>query len=62
MNIYPLTPPGGMLRRPFRYNESLMYSAVLDINYVAESVVPGVDESLDGEIIGLKISGFTIEQ
>ena len=39
---------------PFHDNDSLMYAAVLDINYIAES--------LNGKIIGLKISGFTIVQ
>ena len=31
------TPPGAMLRRPFRCRRSFMYSAVSDINYIAES-------------------------
>ena len=62
VNVCPQTPPGGMLRRPFRYDDSSMYAAVLDISYIAESVVPGVSESLDGGIIGLKIYRFTIAQ
>ena len=32
------TPPGAMLRRPFRYRRSFVYAAVRVINYIAESV------------------------
>ena len=34
---YSRTPPGAMLRRPFRYRRSFMYAAVSDISYIAES-------------------------
>ena len=36
------SPPGAMLRRPFHYHCSLMYAAVYDINYAADSVVPDI--------------------
>ena len=39
-----------------------MYAAVGDINYIAESVVPGKSMHLDGERVGLKISDLTIVQ
>ena len=55
VSVCPRTPPKGMCRRPFRYDDSSMYAAVGDISYIAESVVPG-KQSLDGESVGLKIS------
>ena len=44
-----------MLQWPFHYDDSSMYAAVGDINYIAESVVPGKSKRPDGESIGLKI-------
>ena len=41
VSVCPQTPPKGMRRRPFRYDDSWMYSAVGAISYIAESVVPG---------------------
>ena len=35
------TPPRGMLLPLFYYDDSSMYAAVGDINYIAESVVRG---------------------
>ena len=32
------TPPGAMLRRPFRYCRSFMYASVSDISYIAECI------------------------
>ena len=37
-----------------------MYVAVGDINYIAESVVPGKGKRLDGESVDFKISDLTI--
>ena len=62
VNVCPQTSPEVMLQWPFCYNDSPMYAVVLDISCIAESVVPEVSERLDGEGIGLKISGFTITQ
>ena len=39
------TPPGAMLRRPFRYRRSFVYAAVRVINYIAESVASWEKES-----------------
>ena len=39
------TPPGAMLRRPFRYRHSFMYADVCDISYIAESVASWEKES-----------------
>ena len=39
------TPPGAMLRWPFRYHCSFMYAAVSDISYIAESVASWEKES-----------------
>ena len=46
----------------FHYDDSLMYAAVGDINYIAESIVLGKSKRLDGESVGLKISDLTIAQ
>ena len=62
LSVCPRTPPKGMLRRPFHYDDSSMYAAVGDISYIAESVVPGKSKRLDGESMGLKISDLTIAQ
>ena len=51
-----------MLRCPFHYDDGSMYAAVGDINYIAESVVPGNSKCLAGESVGLKISDLTIGQ
>ena len=51
-----------MLRWPFHYNNSSMYAAVGDINYIAKSIVPGKCMHLDGERVGLRISDLTIVQ
>ena len=32
------TPPGAMLRRPFRHRRSFMYAALSVISYIADSV------------------------
>lgn len=42
-----------MLQRPFRYDDNSMYVAVENINYAAESIVPGESNRLDGE--GIKV-------
>ena len=39
------TPPGAMLRQPFRYRRSFMYAAVRAISYIAESVPSWEKES-----------------
>ena len=62
VRVCPQTPPRGMLRRPFHYNDSSMYVAVGNISYIAESVVQGKSKRLDGESVGLKISDLTIAQ
>ena len=62
VSICPRTPPRGMLRQPFHYNDSLMYAAVGDISYIAESVVLGKSKCLNGKSVGLKISHLTIVQ
>ena len=46
----------------FHYDDSSMYAAVGDINYIAESIVLGKSKRLDGESVGLKISDLTIAQ
>ena len=48
-----------MLRRPFHYDNSSMYAAVGDINYIVESVVTWKSIHLDSERVGLKISDLT---
>ena len=40
VNVCPRTPPRGMLRRPFYYDDSWMYAVVGDISYIVESAVP----------------------
>ena len=45
VSVCQRTPPREMLRRPFHYDDSSMYAAVGDINYIAESVVPGTSIS-----------------
>ena len=54
VSVCPLTPSRGMLRRPFHYDDGSMYAAVGDINYIAESVVPGKSKRLAGESVGLR--------
>ena len=49
----PQTPPGGMVRRLFRYCFSLKYKG--DINFIAESVFLGERKRLDGERMDLKV-------
>ena len=39
------TPPGTMLRRPFRYSRSFMYSAVSDLGSITESIASLEKES-----------------
>ena len=46
----------------FHYDDSSIYAAVGDMNYIAESVVLGKNKCLDGESVGLKISELTIAQ
>ena len=46
----------------FHYDDSSMYAAVGDINYIVESVVLGKSKRLNGESVGLKISDLTIVQ
>ena len=41
VSVCPRTPPRGMLRRSFHYDDSSMYAAVGDISYISESVIPG---------------------
>ena len=57
-----ITPPEGMVRRPFRYDDTSMYAAVSDLNYIAKNVVPGESQSFDGESLGFKISSLAIAQ
>ena len=52
----------GMLQRPFQYNDSSMYAAVGDIDYVVGSIIPGKSKCLNGGSVGLKISDLTIAQ
>ena len=54
VSVCPRTPSRGMLRRPFHYDYGSMYVAVGDINYIAESVVPGKSKRLAGESVGLR--------
>ena len=62
VSVCPRILPRGMLLRPFHYDDSSMYSAVGDIGYIAESVVPGKSKRLTGKSMGLKISNLTIVQ
>ena len=62
VSVCPRTPPRGVLRWPFHCDDSSMYAGVGDINYIAESVVPGKSKRLDGGSVGLKISDLTIAQ
>ena len=41
VSVCPRTPPRGMLQWPFHYDNSSMYAAVGDMNYIAESIVLG---------------------
>ena len=62
VSVGPRTPPRGMLWRPFHYDDSSMYAAVGDINYIVESVVPEKSKRPTGESVDLKISDLTIAQ
>ena len=53
VSVCPRTPPKGILRRPFHYDDSSMYAAVGYISYIAEGVVPGKSKRLAGESVGL---------
>ena len=53
VSVCPRTPPRGMLQWPFHYDNSSMYVAVGDINYIAESIVLGKSMHLDVERMGL---------
>ena len=46
----------------FHYDDSLMYAAVGDMNYIAEIVVSEKSKHLNGESVGLTISDLTIAQ
>ena len=50
------TPPGAMLRRPFRYYRSFMYAAVSDISYIVESVASWENKS--GSVTKLSASSI----
>ena len=50
------TPPGTMLRWPFRYRRSFMYAALRVINYIAESVASWEKES--GSVVKLWASNI----
>ena len=49
VSVCPRTPLRRVQLRPFHYDDSLMYAAVGDINYIVESVVSGKGKHLDGE-------------
>ena len=62
VSICPQTTSKGVLQRTLHYNDSSMYAAVGDINYIAESVVQGKTKRLHGKSVSLKISNLTIAQ
>ena len=51
-----------MLQRPFRYRCSLMYAAVCDISYTAESVVLGEGKRLSNRNVGLKYMVWLLDK
>ena len=64
VSVCPWTPPKGMLRQHFHYDDSSMY--VCDCEWyklcMAESVVLGKNKHLYGENVGLKIPYLMIAQ
>ena len=62
VSVCPRTPARGCSDGLFYYNDSSMYAAVGDINYIAGSVVLGKSRRLDGERVCLKISDLMIVQ
>ena len=56
VSVCPQTLSRGMLRRTFHYDDSSMYAAMGDINYLAKSIVPGKNKRLAGESVSLRVS------
>ena len=55
-------PPGAMLRRPFRYRRSFMYSTVSGMSYIAESGASWEVESGSVAKLWVSKSGLGIAQ
>ena len=51
-----------MLRRPFRYGRSFMYSSVSDISYISEIIASWEKESGSVAKLCLPVSGLAIAQ